>query len=72
MEKGLNAEDCCFLVIHRKKFDMRLAVSNLGLLHELLQCSSVCVFVLSCFFLFKVLSSVQWCGPFIFINNLAY
>ena len=29
MEKGLSAEDCCFLVIHRKKFDMRLTVSNL-------------------------------------------
>ena len=53
---------------------MRLTVCNLGLLHELLQCSSVCFFVLFClvFFLFKVLSSVQWCGPFIFINNLAY
>lgn len=68
LEKGTSAEDCwIFITICLmfpcdawKQFDMRLAVCNLALLHELLQCSSVCFLFCFVFLLiYQVFSGVD-------------
>ena len=68
MEKGLSAEDCWIFITNclmfscdtYEQFDMRLTVCNLGRLHELLQCSSVCFLFCFVLFFFSFLSSIKF------------